>query len=166
MAATNLAPPYVEATMDQPPANRAELARFIAGIIATEAPVHGDALTERLRLLLGPDTKTFAPALNEARLLHGVREAGSFWFAEDSRPAIARDRRAAAAHLRRPAMIHPDEVLAGARVLLELDSQANEDELAAGLTRLFGLEGSATPALAARLAMLLGSGNLVLPPRA
>jgi len=161
-AATGFAPSYVEATMDQPPTNRAELAALIARIIATEAPLHGDALAERLRLLL--DAQSFDGALNEARLLHGVREAGGFWFAEDGGPVVARDRRAAAAHLRRPAMIHPDEVLAGARILLELDSRANEEELAAGLVRLFGLDLSASPALAARLAMLLGSGQLDLPP--
>jgi len=160
--ATSLAPAYVEATMNQPPTNRAELAALIARIIATEAPLHGDALAERLRLLLG--AQSFDGALNEARLLHGVHEAGGFWFAEDSAPVIARDRRAAAAHLRRPAMIHPDEVLAGAHILLELDSRADEEELAAGLTPLFGLEASATPALAARLAVLLGSGQLTLPP--
>ena len=78
---------------------------------------------------------------------------------------VARDRRAAATHLRRPAMIHPDEVAAGARLLLGIDAQSTEEELAAGLARLFGLGASATPALAARLAMLVGSGQVVLPGR-
>jgi hypothetical protein len=169
MAALQMAPAYIEASLDHAPANRAELAALIAAIITTEAPVHGDAVHERLRLLLGPaapDAKGFAAALNEARLLQGVSEAAGFWFPEERAPIQARDRRATAAHLRRPAMIHPEEVAAGARLLLELDPQANEEELAEGLTRLLGLEASATPALAARLAMLIGSGQVVLTARA
>ena len=163
-----LALAYVEAAMETAPTNRAGLAHLIAHVIATEAPVHGDAVQERLRLLLGPaapDAKGFAAALNEARLLHGAREAGGFWFGEESGEVVARDRRAAAAHLRRPPMIHPDEVAAGARLLLGIDAQSSEEELAAGLVRLFGLEASATPALAARLAMLVGSGQVMLPAR-
>jgi hypothetical protein len=169
MAALQMAPAYIEAGMERAPANRAELAALIAAIIATEAPVHGDAVQERLRLLLGaaaPDAKGFAAALNEARLLQGVTEAAGFWFPEERGPIQARDRRAAAAHLRRTAMIHPEEVAAGARLLLELDAQANEEELVQGLTRLLGLEASAMPALAARLALLIGSGQVVLSARA
>ncbi len=164
-----MAPAYIEATMDRAPANRAELAGLIASIIATEAPVHGDAVQERLRLLLGaaaPDAKAFAAALNEARLLQGVSEAGGFWFPEERGPVQARDRRAAAAHLRRPAMIHPEEVAAAGRDVLALDPRASEEELAEGVTRLLGLEPSAMPALAARLAMLIGSGQLVLTAQA
>jgi hypothetical protein len=63
-------------------------------------------------------------------------------------------------------MIHPEEVAAGARLLLELDPQANEEELAEGLARLLGLEPSAISAVAARLAMLIGSGQVVLNARA
>ncbi|MEI6160558.1 MAG: AAA domain-containing protein, partial [Roseococcus sp.] len=169
LAATRLAPAYVEATMERAPTNRAELASLIAAIVATEAPVHGDAVLERLRLLLGPaapDAKGFAAALNEARLLQGLSEMGGFWFPEERGPVIARDRSAAAAHLRRPAMIHAEEVAAGAGLLLELDAQANEEELAAGLVRLLGLDAGAAPALAARLAILIGSGQLVLSTRA
>ncbi|MBX9749742.1 MAG: hypothetical protein K5Q68_09030, partial [Roseococcus sp.] len=165
----SLAPAYVEASMDHAPTNRAELAALIAAIIATEAPVHGEAVQERLRLLLGPaapDAKGFAAALNEARLLQGVSEAGGFWFPEERAPILARDRRGAAAHLRRPSMIHPEEVAAAARLVLELAPQAQEDELPTGVTRLLGLEASAMPALAARLAVLTGSGQLLLKPRA
>ena len=164
-AAMSLAPAYAEATMERAPTNRAELAALIAAIVATEAPVHGDAALERLRLLLGdaaPDAKGFAAALNEARLLQGITEAGGFWFPEERGPIIARNRAGAAAHLRRPAMIHAEEVAAGARLVLELDPQANEEELAQGLVRLLGLEPSAAPALAARLALLVGSGRVAL----
>jgi DNA polymerase III delta prime subunit len=165
VTAARLAPAYVEATLDKPPANRAELAGLIAAIVATEAPVHGDSIQERLRLLLGPaapDPKGFAGALNEARLLHGITEASGFWFPEERGLVIARDRSAAAAHLRRPAMIHAEEVAAAARLVLELDPQADEEELAQGLARLLGLDPSAVPALAARVAILVGSGQLVL----
>lgn len=161
LAATQLAPAYVEATLEKAPGNRAELASLIAAIVATEAPVHGDAVQERLRLLhVAPDAKEFAAALNEARLLHGITESAGFWFPEERAPVVPRDRRAAAPHLRRAAMIHAEEVAAGARRLLELDAQANEEELAAGLARLFGLEASATPAMAARLAVLIGAGTI------
>lgn len=168
LAAAKLAPAYIEATTDRAPANRADLVSLIAAIVTTEAPVHGDAVLERLRLLLGPaapDARAFAGALNEARLLQGLTEAGGFWFPEERQPVLARDRAVAAPHLRRPAMIHAEEVAAGARLLLELDGQANEEELAAGLLRLFGMEASAAPALAARLAVLVGSGQLVLAGR-
>jgi hypothetical protein len=165
VTAARLAPAYVEATLDKPPANRAELAGLIAAIVATEAPVHGDAIQERLRLLLGlaaPDAKAFTGALNEARLLQGLTEQGGFWFPEERGAIVARDRSAAAAHLRRPAMIHAEEVAAAARLVLELDSRATEEELAQGLTRLLGLDPSAVPALAARVAILVGSGQLLL----
>ncbi len=165
VTAARLAPAYVEATLDKPPSNRAELAGLIAAIVATEAPVHGDAVQERLRLLLGPaapDAKPFAGALNEARLLHGLTESAGFWFPEERAPVQARDRSAAAAHLRRPAMIHAEEVAAAARLVLELDPQASEEEVALGVTRLLGLDASAVPALAARVAILVGSGQVVL----
>ena len=168
VADPGLAQPYREATMEMAPSSRTELARLIANIVATEAPVHGDALQERLRLMLGtaaPDARAYASGLNEARLLHGLREAGAFWFAEDTPPALPRDRRAAAAHLRRPAMIHPDEVEASARALLALDPGVGEPELAAGITRLLGLDSGAEAGIAARLAMLVGSGQVALSGR-
>ena len=62
-------------------------------------------------------------------------------------------------------MIPPEEVAAGARLLLGIDATSSEEELAAGMVRLFGLEAGAIPALAARLAMLLGSGQVIFPPR-
>ena len=158
-----LATPYREATMDRPPTNRAELGQLVAAIIGAEAPIHPDAIAERLRLLLGdaaPDAKACAAALNEARVLHGAREDGGFWFPEEAGPIEPRDRRGAAAFTRRPPLIHPGEVAAAARLLLGLQPRASEEELAAGVTRLLGLDAAATPAMAARLAMLLGSGQL------
>ncbi|WP_421994966.1 DUF4011 domain-containing protein [Roseococcus sp.] len=160
-----LAAPYAETALEKPPENRAELGQLVATIIATEAPIHPDAIAERLRLLLGtaaPDAKTFAATLHEAKLLHGAREEAGFWFGEDAAPLVPRDRRAAAAFTRRPPMIHPDEVAAAARLLLGLQPQATEEELAGGITRLLGLDPVATPAMAARLAMLLGSGQVKL----
>jgi len=151
--------------MEAPPANRAELGQLVAAIIATEAPIHADGVAERLRLLLGtdaPDARTFAAALNEAKLLHGAREDGGFWFPEEDAPLAPRDRRAAAEFTRRPSLIHPGEVAAAARLLLELQPQATAEELAAGVTRLVGLDSRATPAMAARLAVLIGSGQINL----
>jgi len=160
-----LAEPYRETVMEKPPENRAELGQLVAAVIATEAPIHPDAVAERLRLLLdaaAPDAKTCAAALNEAKLLHGAREEGGFWFPEEAAAITPRDRRTAADFTRRPALIHPQEVAAAARLLLGVQPQATEEELAAGVTRLLGLEPVASPAMAARLAMLIGSGQLIL----
>ncbi|WP_424810828.1 DUF4011 domain-containing protein [Roseococcus sp. YIM B11640] len=164
---TGLAEPYREAAMEKLPANRAELSALIAAIVETEAPIHPDALRERLGLLLGgaaPDAAGFAAVLKEARVLRGLREAQGFWLAEEDRPIEPRDRRSAAPFLRRPAMIHPQEVAAAARKLLELQPQASEEELAAGVARMLGLDASAAPAMAARIAVLQGSGALKARP--
>ncbi|MDB5380069.1 MAG: hypothetical protein JWR00_4515, partial [Rubritepida sp.] len=161
-----LAAPYRETAMEKPPANRAELGQLVAAIIATEAPIHPDAIAERLRLLLGPatpDAKTCAAALNEAKLLHGAHEEAGFWFPEEAAAIAPRDRRVAAGFTRRPSLIHPEEVAAAARILLNIQPQAVEEELAAGVTRLLGLDSVAAPAMAARLAMLIGSGQIILP---
>ncbi|MBS7810653.1 DUF4011 domain-containing protein [Roseococcus pinisoli] len=160
-----LAAPYRETAMERPPTNRAELGQLVVDIIATEAPIHPDGVAERLRLLLGtaaPDAKTLAAVLNEAKLLHGAQEENGFWLAEDRAPVVPRDRRSAAAFTRRPPLIPPEEVAAAAKLLLGVQPQATEEELAAGIARMLGLEAAATPAMAARLAMLVGSGKLIL----
>jgi hypothetical protein len=135
---------------------------MILAILRAEAPVHREALLERARLLAGA---AFQPgeaqgALREAQLLHGALEEGGFWRLEDTPPATPRDRRAAAPHLRRPAMVPPAEIEAAARALLALTPRASEEELAAGVARLLGLDANATPAIAARLAVLAAQGRL------
>lgn len=163
MPAAALAEPYREAALERAPTNRAELTDLVVAILGIEAPIHRDALLERARLLLGDgfDARETAAALREAELLHGARESGGFHVLEDTPPATPRDRRAASAHLRRPAMIPPAEIEAAARLLLELQPRATEAELAAGVARMLGLEVSANTALLARIALLSASGKLV-----
>jgi len=158
----SIAEPYREAVMDRAPGNRAELADLIVAIIAAEAPIHRDAVLERARLLLdeGFDAREATAALREAELLHGATETAGFYTLEDTPPATPRDRRAASPHLRRAAMVPPAEIEAAAHLLRTLQPRANEEELAAGITRMLGLEGNAMPAILARLALLSGAGKL------
>ncbi|MBY0335302.1 MAG: hypothetical protein K2X11_01730, partial [Acetobacteraceae bacterium] len=153
-----LAEPYRETVPEAAPApGRAGLTDLFVAIIRTEAPVHRDAAIERARALLGPaapDGKEMAAALNEARLLHGAVEERNFWRMEDSPPAVPRDRRAAAPWLRKAAMVAPEEIAAAARKLREVQPRATEEELAAGIVRMLGLEPAAVTAVAARLAIL------------
>ncbi len=170
-----LAQPYVEATPDVPRGTPlpdmpfAKLSEILAAIIRTEQPVHGDAVAERVRLLWGQDALSAADraalqqALRLAAQLQGVREEGGFWSAEDAPPPGLRDRRAAAPHLRRAAMVAPAEVEAACRALLSIGPVATEAELAAGVTRLLGLEPGAQHAIAARVAALVGAGRIIFP---
>ncbi|NGM19308.1 DUF4011 domain-containing protein [Roseomonas stagni] len=167
-----LATPYVEATPEIDRATAipampfAALSEVLASIIRTEQPIHADAVLERIRLLWGKerldaaDRAAAQQALRLAAQLQGVSEAGGFWTSEDAPAVTPRDRRAAAPHLRRPAMVAPAEVEAAARALLAAMPQTTEAELAPGIVRLLGLDGTATPAIAARVAALAGSGAI------
>ncbi|MBE9605059.1 DUF4011 domain-containing protein [Acetobacteraceae bacterium H6797] len=166
-----LAEAYREAAPALPPGAEltqvpfASLAGLVMEIIRVEQPIHGEAIAERLRLarggaaLNGAEGQAVVQALMLARQLHGAREEGNFWSIED-RPVEPRDRRAAAAHLRHPALLPPAEIEAAARHLLRLSPRSTEAELAPGILRLLGLEESALPAVRARLAMLAGGGRL------
>jgi hypothetical protein len=172
---TGLAAPYAEAAPEIPPGTAIEalpfarLAGLLAEIIATEAPIHDEALRERVRRLwrgaaLSPAAlEALTQALRLAGQLHGARQEGPFWFAEAAPPMTPRARHAAMPLLRRAAMLHPGEIEAAARVLLDAQPQATESEVAAGVVRLLGLEEAAVPAIAARLAMLAGAGKLSFP---
>jgi hypothetical protein len=169
-----LAVPYEEAAPEVPrdtpiPAVPfARLAEILATIIRTEQPVHGDAVAERARLLFGRDRLDAADraalqqALRLARQLHGIVDDANFWSAEDAPPAVPRDRRAAAAHLRRAAMVSPAEVEAACRALLGTGPVATEEELATGVVRLLGLDAAGVPAVHARIAALVGGGRVTL----
>ena len=168
-AATGLAAPYAEAvlTLDSAPAGVpfASLAETIVAILGAEAPIHADAIAERLRLASGQpvlsaeDRTTIAQALRLARGLHGAVEEGGFWSMPDT--AIApRDRRAVAAHLRRAAMVPPAEIEAAAVLLLESLPLASESALAGAVQALLGLEPQAVPAVAARIAILTATGRI------
>lgn len=173
-AETGLAHPYVEADFEVPRGTPipdmpfAGLAGLLARIIAIEAPMHGDAVMERARILWGASALTAADraalqqALRLAGQLHGAREAAGFWSSEDSPAPVARDRRAAAAWLRRPPMLPTAEVEAAALALQEAAPAATEAELAMGLSRMLGLDPSAAIALEARVAAMVGSGRLKL----
>ncbi|MBU8541367.1 DUF4011 domain-containing protein [Falsiroseomonas tokyonensis] len=166
-----LAPPYAEAAPAKPAqdiaaATAAQLRALLAEIISVEQPVHGEAVLERARMVFGQDTlsasdrSALTQALRLAAQLEGVAEAAGFWTAEGAGPVQPRDRRAAAQHLRRAALLPPAEVEAAARALLTALPGSTEAELVAGVVRLLGLEAAAAPAIAARIAALVGAGVL------
>jgi hypothetical protein len=170
---TGLAEPYQEAAPEVPKSTAiadvpfATLAGILAEIIAVESPITTESLGERVRLLWGlealatPARDALRQALALARQLHGVKEEQGFLLAEGA--AIApRDRRAASAHLRRAAAVSPREIAAAAEKLLALRPATTEAELAAGIHRLLGLDANAAPAIAARLAGLIGAGVVKL----
>uniref|UniRef100_UPI0022EB32EA AAA domain-containing protein n=1 Tax=Falsiroseomonas oryzae TaxID=2766473 RepID=UPI0022EB32EA len=169
-----LAQPYAEATPEVPrdtPIPQvpfAKLSELLAAIIRAEQPVHQDAVFERARILWGKERLDAAEraalqqALRLAGQLQGVAERAGFWSAEDAPAPAPRDRRNAAPHLRRAAMVAPAEVEAACRVLLGATAVATEEELAAGVVRLLGLEPNANAAIAARVAALVGAGSVSL----
>jgi hypothetical protein len=167
-----LAIPYAEAAPEIPAGVAipdipfAQLAGILAEIIRIEQPVHGDAVLERARLVFGreglspEERRALQQALVLAQRLEGVAEAGGFWVAEQAGPVQPRDRRAAAPHLRRAALLPPAEVRAAAEALLTALPGSTEAELVSGVVRLLGLEPSAAPAVAARIAGMVGAGRL------
>jgi DNA polymerase III delta prime subunit len=169
-----LAQPYAESALEVPKDRPipdmpfAKLSEVLAAIIRTEAPVHGDAVLERARILWGKDRLDAADraalqqALRLAAQLQGVAERGGFWSAEDSPAPAPRNRLGTAPHLRRAAMVAPAEVEAACRALLAAVAIATEEELAAGVTAMLGLEKSQAPAIAARVAALTGAGIVAL----
>jgi hypothetical protein len=169
-----LASPYAEAVVEVPAATAipavpfAKLSEILAAIIRAEQPVHADAVFERLRILWGKERLEAAEraalqqALRLAAQLQGVVEQGGFWRAEDAPAPTPRDRRAAAPHLKRAAMVAPAEVEAACAVLLGAMAVATEEDLAAGVVRLLGLDAAAGPAIAARIAALVGAGRVTL----
>jgi hypothetical protein len=169
-----LAQPYAEAAAAVPQETPipdmpfAKLSEILAAIIAAEQPVATEAVFERARLLWGREQLEAAEraalqqALRLAAQLQGVVEQGGFWQGEQPPPVIPRDRRAAAPHLRRAAMVAPAEIEAACRALLGAMAVATEEELTAGVVRLLGLEANAAPAIAARVAALIGAGRITL----
>ena len=145
-----------------------KLSEILAAIIRAEQPVHADAVFERARILWGAakldatDRAALQQALRLAGQLQGVAEQGGFWRAEDAPEPVARDRRAAAPHLKRAAMVAPAEIEAACHVLLGAAVVATEEELTAGVMRLLGLDAQAGPAIAARIAALVGAGRVAL----
>ena len=145
----------------------AKLAEIVAGIVTAEAPVHGEVIAERLRLLFARETlaaadlAAIAQAQKLARQLHGLVVEGGFWRAEGSIIA-PRNRRDGPALLRRVAMVAPAEIEVAAARLMAAVPVATEGELAAGVQRLLGLEATALPAIAARIAAMAGAGRLKL----
>jgi hypothetical protein len=168
-----LAAPYHEAAVEIPkgaPLTEvpfATLGKLLAEVVRQEAPVHQEAVLERARILWGlpsplpaAERAALLQGLRLARSLHGLVESGGIWRAAESPPAVPRDRRATAPHLRRAALVPPEEVEAAARALLGARFQATEQELARGITRLLGLEPGAEAAMAARIAALVGAGRI------
>jgi hypothetical protein len=168
---TGLAEPYREAAPEVPKATAiadvpfATLAGLLAEIIAVEAPITTESLGERIRLLWGlevlpaPARDALRQALQLARQLHGVKEEQGFLLAEGS-TIVARDRRNASPHLRRAASVSPREIAAAAQKLLAFRPATTEAELAAGIHRALGLDANQQTAIAARLAALIGAGEV------
>ncbi|NBQ74335.1 MAG: DUF4011 domain-containing protein [Acetobacteraceae bacterium] len=168
---TGLAEPYREAAPEVPKQTAitevpfATLAGLLAEIIAVEAPIITESLSERIRLLWGlealpaPARDALRQALQLARQLHGVKEEQGFLLAEGS-TIVARDRRNASPHLRRAASVSPREIAAAAQKLLALRPATTEAELAAGIHRALGLDANQQTAIAARLAALIGAGEV------
>lgn len=167
-----LAEPYREATpslaqgpLDALPA--ATLAAAIGEVVAVEAPLTADSLAERLRLAAGRDSLTpkekeaIRQAMGIAKSQHGVTEAAGLFATATTRIA-PRDRRAAAAHLRRAAAVPPAEIAAAAEALLARRGVMTEAELATAIHALLGLDAGAQVAIAARLAALVGAGTIRL----
>ena len=172
-AETGLAAPYAEADVAALKdrailATMGSLSTALAEVVRIEAPVHLLAVVERARILLGAETlpatdrAMLVQGIELARRLHGVQADGDFLRAEDSPPPVPRDRRAAAAFLRRPAMLPPAEIEAAALALQAAAPAVTEAELGAGLARMLGLEASAAGALEARVAAMVGAGKLKL----
>ncbi|MCW8087901.1 DUF4011 domain-containing protein [Sabulicella glaciei] len=161
------ASPHLDAPLDAMPFAR--LAEAAAEVVAIEAPMPEEALAERLRLARGEaplsaaERAALVQALRLARSLHGLREEGGFWFGEAAPDFRPRDRRAALPALRRAAALHPRELEAAARTLLEARPMTTEAEAALGIVRMLGLESGAEAAIEARLALLAGSGTLRFP---
>ena len=155
-----LAAPYAECAPELPgPAESlpfATLAGLFAQVVAVEAPVPEDVVLARI----GAPPAAAAQALALAAKLHGIRKQGGFWLGEADPAFAARDRRAAHPLLRRAAAVHPKEVEAAARALLEARPATTEAEAAAGIVRLLGLEAGSEAAIGARIAVLAGAGAL------
>jgi hypothetical protein len=166
-----LAQPYAEAAFEvdraTPPQDMsfARLGSLVARIVQAEGPVHQDAIIERARILWNlpeADAKLRAAIQQALRLgaeLNGLAADGLFWRAEETVVA-PRDRRAAAPHLRQPALLPPAELRAAIIALLGTTTGATADEIAAGAARMLGVGDDARPAIAAQLALLRGEGRV------
>ncbi|MCX7685445.1 MAG: DUF4011 domain-containing protein [Acetobacteraceae bacterium] len=173
VAGNAIASPYVEAALDVPretpiPAlSFGALAAILAGIVRVEGPVHRDAVFERARLLWGlpalsaEDRRALEQALSLAARLEGIVEQGGAWWPEDRvGRAEPRDRRGASAHLMRPAFLPAEEVAEAARRILAASPRLTEAELVRAILDALGLPATAEAAIAARVAALVGAGEI------
>jgi hypothetical protein len=147
----------------------ARLAKIVAEVIRAEGPVHADASPsgcacsgagERLE---AADRAALQQALRLAAQLEGVTEAGGFWSARTRRPPAPRDRRAAAPHLRRRQWSHPPRSRPPRRRCRPPCPSRRRRSWRPGVVRLLGLDAAAAPAVAARLAALVGAGVVRVP---
>jgi hypothetical protein len=167
-----IAEPYREAAPILPPGaldalDPSVLAAAVAEIVAVEAPVTPDSVAERLRLAAGREALTAAEraalrqAIAVARSRHGLREAGGALLLAGTR-IVPRDRRAAAAHLRRAAAVPAEEIAVTAEALLGRGGPMTEAELVRAILATLGLDPASEVAVAARVAALVGAGRLRL----
>jgi hypothetical protein len=172
-AVNAIARPYREAAIAVPaetpiPAlSFGTLASILAEIVRIEGPVHRDAVFERARLLWGQaalsaeDRRALEQALALAARLEGIVERGGAWWPEDRLGQVEpRDRRGVAAHLLRPAYLPAEEVAETARRLLAADPRLTEQEVVRGVLDALGLPSTAEAAIAARIAALVGAGEI------
>jgi DNA polymerase III delta prime subunit len=165
-----IAEPYREAAPALPPGAlealpTATLAAAVGEIVAVEAPINADSLAERLRLLAGREALTtkdkdaIRQALAIAKAQHGVIDSAGV-FTTATTKIVPRDRRAAAAHLRRAAAVPPAEIAATAQALLAARPAMTEAQLADAVLATLGLDAGALVAVSARLAALVGAGTV------
>jgi hypothetical protein len=172
-AASDIAVPYAEAAVEVPRGTPipsvgfAALGAILAQIVRAEAPIHQGAVFERARLLWGQqalsaeDRRALDQGLALAARLEGIVERGGVWWPEEAAgQVVPRDRRGAAAHLLRPAFLPAEEVAEAARRLLARSPRLTEAELVREVVATLGLPAAAEPAIAARIAALVGAGEL------
>jgi len=172
-AANDIAVPYAEAAVEvpretpMPAVGFGALGAILAEIVRAEAPVHQGAVFERARLLWGQqalsaeDRRALEQALSLASRLEGIVEQGGAWWPEDAvGRVVPRDRRGAAPHLSRPAFLPAEEVAEAARRLLARSPRLTEAELVREVVATLGLPATAEPAIAARIAALVGAGDI------
>ncbi len=159
------APALAQGPLDALPP--ADLAAAIGEVVAVEAPITPDSLAERLRLCAGRQALTtkerdaVRQAVALAKTGHGVTEAAGV-LATAATKVVPRDRRAAAAHLRRAAAVPPAEIAAAAEAVLAARPGLAESDLAAAVHGALGLDAGAQMAIAARIAALVGGGTIRL----
>lgn len=146
--------PYREASVERPPhvqgdlheAPRGILADLAEQIVTIEGPVHLDEVVTRIRQAWGLARAggrirdAIAAGVDLAVRKGSIQRVGDFLTIEGRLPDL-RDRSAVlSASLRKPEMLPPDEIAAGAVVLVRQNFGAEPDQLVTELARALGFK--------------------------